>query len=340
MSSSVGTAVVEAPSRRALRQLARSGDVARAYGLLVAWGLLILIFGILRPSTFLTAGTFQTIFGSQAVLLILALGLIIPFVCGEFDLSISGVLSISLVLVGYLNVIHGWPIGLVIPVVLAVGAVIGLVNAFFVVVVGVESIVVTLGMGTLLIGAGLGINQTTTGGISHALVNATLHPVFGIPLQFYFALALTAVVWYVLSYTPLGRYLYFVGAGRNVALLAGIRVNAIRTGSFVACAVIGSFAGIVLAGAIGAADPNVGTSFLLPAFAATFLGATAITPGRFNAWGTFIAVYFLITGITGLELLGFSGWIEQVYYGASLVLAVALSRLAGRSLGRGGAFET
>jgi ribose transport system permease protein len=69
---------------------------------------------------------------------------------------------------------------------------------------------------------------------------------------------------------------------------------------------------------------------MLPAFAAAFLGATAISPGRFNPWGTFIAVYFLASGIVGLQLIGLSGWIEQVFYGAALILAVAASRLASR----------
>jgi len=328
MGTSTTHPVATSPPRR--RRSFSSRELIRVYGLIVAWAMLIVIFGLARPETFLTTGTLQTILGSQAVLLILALGLIVPFICGEFDLSISGILSISLVLVGYLNVIQGWPIGLVIVVVLVAGMVIGAVNAFFVVVIGVDSIVVTLGTGTLLIGAGVGINNVTTAGVSATLVDAVNNDVLGIPLGFFYALALTVALWYVLKYTPVGRYLYFVGAGRDVARLAGIRVNAIRTGSFIVSALVSALAGIVLAGTLGASDPNIASSYLLPAFAAVFLGATTIHPGRFNPWGTFVAVYFLITGITGLELLGLSGWIEQVYYGASLVLAVAFSRLAGR----------
>jgi ribose transport system permease protein len=93
---------------------------------------------------------------------------------------------------------------------------------------------------------------------------------------------------------------------------------------------VSSLGGVILAGVLGGAGPNIAGGYLLPAFAAVFLGATAISPGRFNPLGTFIAVYFLITGITGLQLLGFSGWVENFFYGASLVLAVALSRLAAR----------
>ena len=153
---------------------------------------------------------------------------------------------------------------------------------------------------------------------------------FGVQLVFYYGLALVLALWYVLSHTPLGRYLYFVGEGRNVARLSGIRVDAIRVGALIAGSTISAAAGVFQAGLIGGADPTIGPTLLLPAFAAAFLGATAIVPGRFNPWGTFIAVYFLATGIVGLQLIGLSGWIEQVFYGAALILAVAASRIASK----------
>jgi ribose transport system permease protein len=300
------------------------------FGLVFAWVVVIAIFSALRPDTFFTTINFQTIFDSQAVLLILTIALILPLTAGEFDLSVAGVLGIALVLVGYLNVLHHWPIWAAVVVALLAGLTVGLINVFFILVVGVESIVVTLGMGTLLTGAAFGINNLAIGGVSHTLVNVVRTQVFGLQLIFFYGLALTVAVWYVFRFTPLGRYLYFVGAGRDVARLSGVRVDLIRAGSLIAASLLSAVAGVLLAGLLGAADPNASASYLLPAFAAAFLGATALTPGRFNAWGTFIAVYFLVTGITGLEIVGLSGWIEQVFYGASLVAAVTFSRLAGR----------
>jgi ribose transport system permease protein len=141
---------------------------------------------------------------------------------------------------------------------------------------------------------------------------------------------LTLLLWYVFSFTPLGRYLYFVGSGRDVARLAGIRVGPIRAGSLIASSTLTALGGVVLAGTLGTSDPNVGASYLLPAFAAAFLGSTAITPGRFNPWGTFVAVYFLVSGVTGLNLLGLTGWVEQLFYGVSLIVAVAVSHLAAK----------
>jgi ribose transport system permease protein len=317
-----------APRRRLLPSLSTLADLGNRYGLVLAWIVVIVIFSSMRPSTFPTTANFQNIFGSQAVLLILTTGLLVPLMAGEFDVSIGGVLSVSLVLTGYLNIVHGWPVGLTICVVLACGVLIGLVNALFVVGLGLNSFVVTLGTGTLLTGAGMGINNVTVSGISDPLVQAARHQALGLPLAFYYGLALVLVCWYVFTYMPVGRALYFVGAGQEVARLAGVSVHRIKAGSFVASAAIATFAGVILAGVLGGADPNTGASYLLPAFAAAFLGATAIVPGRFNPIGTFIAVYFLVTGITGLQIVGLSGWIEQVFYGGALVVAVAFSRLS------------
>lgn len=300
------------------------------FGILIAWLLVAIVFSILEPSSFFTTASVSTIFGSQAVLLILALALLIPLTVGEFDLSVTGSMSMANILIGFLNIQHGWPIGAAVLVALGWGFLIGVINVIFVMLFRVESIVVTLGSGTLWIGVGYGLQPSNLAGVTDALVNITRTNVLGLPLAFWYGLGLTVLAWYVFSYTPLGRYLYFVGANRQVSRLSGIPVSTIRAGSLIVSAVVSAGAGVVLAGTLDASSPSISAAYLLPAFAAVFLGATAITPGRFNPWGTFIAVYFLITGITGLEYYGLSGWIEDVFYGASLVLAVALSRLAAR----------
>jgi ribose transport system permease protein len=308
-------------------------DILDRYGILGAWLLIIVLFAILEPTTFFTVANFETVFGSQAVLLILALALLIPLTVGEFDLSVTGAMSVSAVLIGFLNVQHGWPILPAVLVALASGVIIGLINTFFVMVVGVQSIVVTLGSGTLWMGVAYGIEPSNVAGISPGLVNVTATNIIGLPLAFWYGLILTLLAWYVYSFTPLGRYLHFVGANRQVSRMSGIPVTSIRAGSLMVSAIVSSLSGVILVGTLASSSPSDSSAFLLPAFAAVFLGATAITPGRFNPWGTFIAVFFLITGITGLELFGLSGWVENVFYGASLVLAVALSRLAARRRG-------
>jgi ribose transport system permease protein len=321
---------VEAAEARSRSSLPSWQNIGERFGIVIVWGVLIVVFAIWDSPDFLTTSTFQTIFGSQAVLLILALALMIPLIVGEFDLSIVGAMSFSLTIVGWLNVLHHWAIVPTVIVALLAGVVVGIINAFFVIGIGVDSIVVTLGAGTLWTGVAYGIYSTTIPNVSQTLVKVATNRILGLPLAFWYAVILMFVLWYVLAFTPLGRYLYFVGANRSVSLLSGIPVTRIRASSLILSGFLAGLAGVILAGTLGSSSPSVSESYLLPAFAAVFLGTTTVNPGRFNPFGTFIAVYFLITGITGLELHGLTGWIEDVFYGGSLVIAVALSRLAAR----------
>jgi ribose transport system permease protein len=210
------------------------------------------------------------------------------------------------------------------------GALVGLVNGALTVGVKVDSFIVTLGVGTLLTGLVLLIsNAETISGLPTELSRwVAVERLFGIPFGFYYGLIAVLGLWYVTEFTALGRRMIFVGQNRDVSRLSGLSVGRIRIGAFVASGLISAVAGLMYGGTTGASDPTSGASFLLPAFAAAFLGATAIYPGRFNAIGAFIAVYFLVTGITGLTLLGASSWVQNVFYGGGLVTAVTLSQLA------------
>jgi len=299
------------------------------YSTVVALLATIAIFGALRPETFLTVANLKTILSSQAVLLILTLGLTIALTAGEFDLSVGAVLGISSVIMGWLNVTNGVPVGLAIIAALGAGLVVGVVNAFLVVKIGIPSLVATLGTSTILAGASLGIsNSVVVAPIDIGFSDFMAHGPLDLPIAVYFAFLLAAALWYFYEYTPGGRYLGFVGAGPEVARLSGLPVASYRAGALIATSFIAAVGGVVLTGTLGSSDPTVGTTFLLPAFAGAFLGATTIKPGRFNAWGTVIALVFLVTGITGLNLVGISGWIEQVFYGSALILSVTIGRLS------------
>jgi ribose transport system permease protein len=310
-------------------------DLARRYALIGVWVGLVVVFAAIEPGTFLTAANFRTILGSQTVLVTLTLGLLIPLTAGDYDLSVASVLTLSAMVVALLDVTHGWPVGWAVLVAVAVGALVGLANGVLVVGLRLDSLVTTLGTGAFVSGIVLWISGSrTVGGVSNALVDPVVVWRFlGIPAGFYYGLVLCIVLWYVFEYTPLGRRLLFVGRGRGVSRLSGVRVDRIRVGALVASGAISGVAGVLYAGTTGGADPSSGTSFLLPAFAAAFLGATSIVPGRFNPWGSIVAVYVLVTGITGLELLGVESYVQQLFYGAALVTALALSRLGlGRAL--------
>ena len=323
------TPLETAPARRpgdGARLLVRR---AEQFGLVAVWLALIALFGALRPDTFLTWPNLSTILGSQAVLVVVTLGLIIPLTANDFDLSIAFVMTLSSMTVAVLNVNYGVGIGWAILAALGIGLAVGVVNGLLITVFRIHSLIVTLGTGTFLHGFTLWMSDSMTiSGISPSLMNAVIvDRLFGIPLEFYYAVGLAALIWYLLDYTALGRRILFVGRGREVARLSGIDTDRIRLACLAMSGLLGALAGVLYAGTQGAADPVSGTSYQLPAFAAAFLGSTSIVPGRFNPWGATVAVYFLVTGITGLVFLGFSSFIQEMFYGGALVVAVCLSQL-------------
>lgn len=299
------------------------------FGLIIVWVFLIALFGYLQPSTFLTWTNLSTILGSQAVLVILTLGLIIPLIANDFDLSIAYTMTFSSMLIAVLNVNHGVGIGWAILAALAAGSIIGLLNGLLMTFFRIHSLIVTLGVGTFVYGLTLWISDSMTiSGVSPILIDYVIvKRLFGIPLEFYYAIAVALALWYVLEFTAAGRRILFVGRGREVARLSGINTDRVRVACLGASGFLGALAGVLYTGTQGAADPVSGASYQLPAFAAAFLGSTCISPGRFNPWGTTIAVYFLVTGITGLVFLGFSSFIQSMFYGGALVIAVSLSQI-------------
>jgi ribose transport system permease protein len=315
------------------------GPAFEKYALVFALLAVVVVFSLLRPETYPTANNLQNILGSQAVLLILALGLIVPLTAGEFDLSAVSTMSLSAMTIAVLNVQHDWSLLPSIGVAVLAALFVGVVNAVLVVRLQIDSFIATLGSGTVVLGVVQWISDSTSvTGIDSALVDATVGTrVFGVSLQFYYALALVLVTALVFQYTPIGRRLLFVGRGPQVARLSGLHVDRIRGGAMVTSALVAALAGVVYAGMLSGADPSSGQSFILPAFAAAFLGATAIVPGRFNAFGTLVAVYFLVAGVVGLQMLGVASFVQQLFYGGALVIAVALSgavrrRTASRSV--------
>ena len=299
------------------------------FGLVIVWVAVILLFGVLKPDSFLTWSNFSTIFGSEAVLVIVTLGLVVPLTAGDFDLSIAQVLTFVSMLTAILSAKMGVPLWIIIPLVLAAGALVGVINGALTLYFRVHSLIVTLGVGTFLHGITLWISDSQTiGGVARGLMQwSIIERFFGIPIAFYYAIGLAGLMWYVLSYTAFGQQLLFTGRGREVGRLTGIAVGRVRLMSFVVSGVMGAIAGLIYTGTTGSANPSSGTTLLLPAFAAAFLGATCINPGRFNPWGAVVAVYFLVTGINGLSVLGFRTFVQDLFYGGALVVAVMVSQL-------------
>jgi ribose transport system permease protein len=320
------------PSRR---RAGSGGGVARyveAWSGLGVWVLIIILFGIIEPSTFLTGTTVKSVLSNQAITTILAMGLILPLAAGVYDLSIGGTMGITMMLVAWFQSAHH--IGFVLAIILTIIAalIIGCVNAFVVVKLGVDSFIATLGMGSVLDGLVQWISggSNIVEGISPKFLDISTAQIFTIALPVLYMLILGVILWYVIEYRQFGRYMFATGSNPDAARLAGVRTDRLRALSLIICAVIAGIAGILFTSKIGSAAPGTGDTYLLPAFAGALLGATQVRPGRVNVLGTLIAVYLLATGIQGLELAGAQVWVQDVFYGGGLIIAVAFAARAAR----------
>jgi ribose transport system permease protein len=317
----------------------RSKQFAERYAIIAIWVLLIAAFAIVEQvmfgsSRFFSWSNFATMFGTQGVLVVLTLGLLLPLTAGDFDLSIAATMTLSSLIVAIQITAFGTPTPVAVAMALLAGAVIGGLNAFFILYFRIHSLIVTLGMATFVIGIAKWISASRTVSIFGTdptliqWINQTR--LFNISMSFWYALMLCVLIWYVLEYTTHGRRLLFVGRSREVAHLAGIRVDAVRAWALIGSGVIAALAGILAVGVNGSADPSSRIGLLLPAFAAAFLGATSIVPGRFNPWGSFIGVLLLATGISGLQIFGIPNFVQDLFYGGGLIIAVAASQLVRR----------
>jgi ribose transport system permease protein len=291
----------------------------------------VIYFSIRLPDTFPTRATITSIAGDQSITLVLALGLLVTLAVGQFDLSAAQNLGMSAVVCATLMTTHHMSPVVAVALTLLIGLAVGVVNAFLVAVIGVESLIATLGMSSVLLAlAGLLSNYQFVGPVPDGFQNFANREVFGFPIVAGYALLLSIVVWYVLEHTPVGRRAYAVGANPEASRLAGVRTTWYVAGSLVVTALFATIAGILVTAKIGSVAPTLGPAYLLPSFAACFLATTQIKPGRFNVWGTVVALVLLATGVKGLQLLGGKLWVTDMFNGLALIVAVSAAVLSAK----------
>lgn len=330
MSAEITPALIPA-RRRALVPDART--VLERFGLVVVLLAMIALFSALLPGRFPTTTNLTITLSGQVSIMMLALAVTLPLRAGDFDLSVSSVMIASASTVALLTTQEHFSVLPAVLVAVALAAAIGLINAAFVVGLGIDAFIVTLGTMTWLGGVTIAVTggQGITG-VPHVLGTiANTNLVGTIPTRVFYGWALAIILWYVYELTPFGRRLLFVGGNREAAHLSRLRVGRIRTVAFVASSVIAALAGVLLVGALGAVDPTSAGAYLLQPYAAAFLGTTVIQFRRFNVLGTVVGVYLLAVGVSGLQLLGVASWVSEVFNGLVLVAAVAIATMLRRT---------
>jgi ribose/xylose/arabinose/galactoside ABC-type transport system permease subunit len=298
---------------------------SRSFGSVAILALLIVIFST-TASSFLTLHNVQNVLIQQAIIAMMTFGVMFPLIVGEFDLSVGYMIGFLAVLGAYLSG-HHYGAGAVIPIMIVAGALIGLVNGFLTVRVGISSFIATLGVGIVL----QGFSQGTSGGKVLFANIPNLVTQIGNGYA-WIALAVAVILFYILEQTPLGRSWYAVGGSERVAFLAGLRTGRLKIAAFTLSGLFVGIGAVIALGQSGGANPGYGPDLLLPAYAAAFLGVTTYRAGRYNVVGSVVGILLLAVGFNGLSLLGVPFWVQPIFNGGVLLLAVIVARAEARKV--------
>ncbi|MDB5622803.1 MAG: rbsC [Devosia sp.] len=313
----------------------------RRYGTLLGFALILVIFWALLPDTFMTARNWLNISQQMSMLLVVAAGMTVVMVMGDFDLSVGSMASLAGIAVAVLFTL-GVPIWAAVGVGLLVGILGGAINGALIAYVGILPFVATLATLTMLSGAAFVVSGGKTisgraipaefgdfargglplgewGGVAVAIPNLTL-----------LALAVAALAWVLLEQTTFGRRLYAMGGNMEAAHLSGVPVRKLKLMAFALAGGSAALAGIMYASRVASANPTQGSGLMLNAIAAVFLGSTLSEHGEPRLLYTIIGV--LILGIldNGLTQLSVDSYVRQILVGGIIILAVSASSLTRR----------
>ena len=300
------------------------------YGSIIGMLIMIAIFSIAAPRAFPTLSNFLNILNQASLTAIIAGGLTVVLIVGEMDLSIGYHGSLAGVLVTGLMVKQGLPVWLAIVLVLGVGAIVGIVNGTIVTKVKVNSVIATLGIGSILVGLTFAYSTGVpiASGVPKSFTAIALHRSMSVPNNIIIMFVILLMLWLLVNRTDLGQQIQAVGGNMEAARLSGIRVDRVKIIAYITAGLCASATGILLASLIGSGTASAADSYLLNAFAATFLGSATLKDGEFHIPGTFIGVLIIGIGFNGLAIFGAPTFYQYIFQGAILVIAVGLSSVA------------
>lgn len=326
------------PTKDELKGLSSGAKIIRlapTYGLVILMFFLLILFSLLLPDTFPTLLNLRAILSDKAIIALLSLAAMVPMVAGRIDLTVGYGIVLWHILAISLQTMFGIPWPVVVLIVLALGVITGILNGILVEVARIDSFIATLGTGTILYALALWHTggRQMVGMLPDGFYALSGTFIFGLPITAYYVVVITFALWIILEYTPIGRYLYAIGANQRAAELNGIPTRKFVIGAFITSGTMTALAGVLLASKLRIGQASVGLEFLLPALVGAFLGSTTIKPGRVNVWGTIVGVMILAIGISGIQQFGGSFWVEPMFNGSTLLIAIGIAGYAQRKKG-------
>lgn len=325
-----------------------AGAVLRSGAVFILLGLMLVGFGVAEPA-FISIGNLMSVLQAVSVVAILGAGVTVTLAVGGFDLSIGAVAASSVMAASYAMIVWQLDAFATVPLVLAFGATIGLINALLIVRLRVPDLLATLAMMFLL--SGLQLIPTAGRSISTGLVLpdgskavGAYDPVFLLIGRYSFLgtlpvsvllMTLVALVLYVLTErTRIGRLLFATGGNEVATRLAGASTARLKTLAYVISGALASLGGIVIAARVGRGDVSSGGSLLMDAVAAALIGFAVLNLRRPNVLGTLVGAVFVGVLLNGLTMLNAPYYTQDFVKGAVLVGALALTYGLGRNLDR------
>ena len=297
------------------------------YGTLASLAALLTVFSLARSDVFPTVDNLLNIMNQVSILGTMAFGLTVCLVMGLFDLSIAAMATLggyvaTFLLVQYPDTIS---VPLAVLISLAVAGAIGVFNGLIVSYLGISAFIATLATGSIITGAMLGISNSKTiiTGIPDEFLVIGQGSVFGVSNPILIMLAIGFILWLLLEHTQLGRHLYAIGGSAEASRLSGIAVKRYAPIALAICAGCAGLGGLIAASVLGAGRPQgVGDTYLLNAFAAVFIGASSLRPGKFHIIGTFIGVMLIGVINNGLSVMGVPTYWQYIVQGVLLIIAL------------------
>lgn len=299
--------------------------IAEYVGLIVALGILILIFSV-KAENFLALTTFRTSANQIPAAVIIAVGMTFVLIIAGIDLSVGSIVAISGAVLGICLNPLGAKLGLAvaIPACLAVGIACGLLNGLVTVRWALPSFIVTLGMMEIARGGGYLITDSRTIYIGQTIASISNISVFGLSLPFLLAVAIVIAAQVTLSGTTFGRHMIAVGANEETARLSGVNTKRIKVAVFTISGLLCAIAAVINTSRMESADPNAGAGFELQAIAAAVIGGTSLMGGRGSVVSTFFGVLIIATLSAGLNQIGAQEPTKRLITGLVIVAAVIL----------------
>jgi len=301
---------------------------SRAIGILLTTLALALIISLIQPR-FLSPGIVKTILAVTPEIGVIAIGETLLIISGEFDLSVGSVMAFcSFIFVTLLNATHN--IVLAIMTTIAMGALAGFLNGFFVLKFGISSFIITLGS----LWFWRGIVYLVTGGfpiacdighIAPSLYNAlsgsiTLWGDWTLPCSFLWFILITLIAWLILEYCASGNHIYAAGSNVEAAKAMGVNVMLIKMFCFMLLGILTGVSALLQVARVGSAYPLAGQGYELYAIASAVIGGTLLRGGVGTVWGTFIGVILLGVIDAGLVVLRVPTFWFQTWLGIMVII--------------------